>query len=139
MAKYIIDTNIFISALWNKRARKVIEKILKEKDKILMCKEILDEYKLIINRLFDKNIIGNNEKKKLKGLFKKILNNSKIVKVIKKVELCRDSKDDIFLSLALQEKAHYIVTGDKDLIEIDKELLLKAGMKKLKIIRIAEV
>jgi len=139
MAKYIIDTNVFISALWNKRARKVIEKILKEKDKILMCKEILDEYNLIINRLFDKNIISNDKKKELKGLFKKILNNSKIVKVIKKVELCRDSKDDIFLSLALQEKAHYIVTGDNDLIEIDKKLLLKAGMKKLKIIRIAEV
>jgi predicted nucleic acid-binding protein len=68
-----------------------------------------------------------------------MLNSAKKIEVTKKINICRDPKDDIFLSLAFQENAHYIVTGDKDLLEINKELLLKLGLKKLKIIRISEI
>ena len=39
------------------------------------------------------------------------------------LNLCRDSKDDKFISLAEQENAKYLITGDKDLLSIKPELV----------------
>jgi putative PIN family toxin of toxin-antitoxin system len=39
----------------------------------------------------------------------------------KKLSLCRDSKDDMLLESCLEARADYLVTGDKDLLEL-KEL-----------------
>ena len=43
---------------------------------------------------------------------------SKLVKVTSKVEVCRDPKDNFLLSLAKDGKADYLITGDKDLLDI---------------------
>ena len=36
------------------------------------------------------------------------------------IHLCRDSEDDFLLDLAQTAKAHYLITGDKDLLVIQK-------------------
>jgi len=36
------------------------------------------------------------------------------------VKLCRDAADDYLLSLAKTSRAHFLVTGDKDLLVIGK-------------------
>jgi predicted nucleic acid-binding protein len=64
MAKYIIDTNIFIASIWNKKAELAIKKANKKNNTIIICSEILKEYKLIIQRMVDKNIITDFQKKK---------------------------------------------------------------------------
>lgn len=43
---------------------------------------------------------------------------SKKAKVDKVEEICRDPKDDFLLALSKESKANYLVTGDKDLLEI---------------------
>jgi uncharacterized protein len=40
--------------------------------------------------------------------------------VISQVSVCRDPKDDKFLSLALDSKADFLVTGDKDLLTLER-------------------
>jgi len=42
----------------------------------------------------------------------------KKVQVITKLEICRDPKDNKFLELAKTIQADYIVTGDKDLLDL---------------------
>ena len=42
------------------------------------------------------------------------------VEVNSNVKICRDPKDDFLLSLALDSKAEYLITGDKDLLELEK-------------------
>jgi putative PIN family toxin of toxin-antitoxin system len=38
---------------------------------------------------------------------------------LKKIEsICRDPKDDFLLAMAKESKADYLITGDKDLLEI---------------------
>lgn len=51
------------------------------------------------------------------------------VKTITK--LCRDAKDDFLLSLAIDGKADFLITGDSDLLELNQ-------LKKTKIITIAD-
>ena len=41
------------------------------------------------------------------------------VEITERVKLCRDSKDDMYLELALSGKADCIVTGDKDLLVLN--------------------
>lgn len=41
------------------------------------------------------------------------------VKVKTKVSVCRDPKDDFLLALAIDGKADYLITGDKDLLTLE--------------------
>ncbi|MEQ1586435.1 MAG: putative toxin-antitoxin system toxin component, PIN family, partial [Cyclobacteriaceae bacterium] len=43
-----------------------------------------------------------------------------IVDVKSRVEICRDPKDNFLLSLAKDSKATYLLTGDKDILDIKK-------------------
>lgn len=44
---------------------------------------------------------------------------SRIVPIARKVHVCRDPRDDIFLDVALNGEAKAIITGDEDLLELD--------------------
>jgi len=41
-----------------------------------------------------------------------------LIKVTTELELCRDRKDNFLLNLAADSQADFLVTGDKDLLEI---------------------
>ena len=41
-----------------------------------------------------------------------------IVSVTSNVNLCRDPKDNFLLSLAKDSKTNYLITGDKDLLDV---------------------
>ena len=43
----------------------------------------------------------------------------KLVKVESNVKLCRDSKDNFLLNLAIDSEADYLVTGDLDLLDLN--------------------
>jgi len=40
---------------------------------------------------------------------------------MEKASICRDPKDDAYLSLCIAAKADFLVTGDKDLLAVDPE------------------
>ena len=41
------------------------------------------------------------------------------MKVKSNIEICRDEKDNFLLNLALDSKADYLLTGDKDLLILE--------------------
>ncbi|WP_445737643.1 putative toxin-antitoxin system toxin component, PIN family [Mariniflexile sp.] len=43
-----------------------------------------------------------------------------LIKVKSKINICRDSKDNFLLNLSVDSKADYLITGDKDLLILDK-------------------
>ena len=55
-----------------------------------------------------------------------------LINVTSNIKICRDSKDNFLLNLAIDSKANYLVTGDKDLLEIKK-------IKRTKILTIKEL
>ena len=46
---------------------------------------------------------------------------SLVITIISKINACRDTKDNMFLELAKDGKANFLITGDKDLLVL-KEL-----------------
>ena len=42
----------------------------------------------------------------------------KLVEPVRKMKLCRDPKDDMFLECAVSSRSEYIVSGDDDLLSL---------------------
>jgi len=55
----------------------------------------------------------------LERLLLQIKNEAEFIEVTSDIRLCRDPKDDFLLSLAKDGKATHLITGDKDLLDIE--------------------
>ena len=55
----------------------------------------------------------------------------KLVKVKSNINICRDEKDNFLLNLLIDSKADYLITGDKNLLILEK-------IKKTKILTFSE-
>lgn len=115
--KIIVDTNIWISFLIGKELQYLKDLILDEKIKIITCDQLINEIRLVTSReslrkYFDKEKVGD-----LLTLLE-ILSRRVNISIIE--SHCRDPKDDFLLALSRESRAHYLITGDKDLLELKK-------------------
>jgi uncharacterized protein len=115
---FIFDTNTLISATIrpNSVPDKAFRKALLLGD-VLYSDETLEELRTVLNRpKFDKYITLEERQK----FFKYYLQVSiKIDAPTLDMPVCRDPKDDKYLALADASKAHFIVTGDLDLLVLN--------------------
>lgn len=110
--KVIVDTNVFISAVWRDRTPEaVIIWICSQADwQWVVSKEIKKEYKEVLRRKkfsFPPSVIKEWEEV--------IDENTTEVQVGEQINFPRDQKDAKFLACALSCEADYLITGDKDL------------------------
>jgi uncharacterized protein len=121
MIKVIIDTNIYFSGYaFHGSPLEVIE-IIGGDNFIVYCSfQIWDEIvnKFLLGRLQEiQKEFYDIEKVKL---FLDNLEKSLTFKVTTtKLDICRDTKDNMILELAQETGADYIITGDKDLLTLN--------------------
>ena len=126
--RIIIDTNLWISFLLSDTFSK-IDSVLKNNTAVLIfSKELLEEFLEVVQR---PKFVRYFSSEKINELLDSIELYAEFVDVNSEVELCRDSKDNFLLALAKDGKATHLITGDKDLLVLDK-----AG--KTKIVTIAD-
>ncbi len=115
--KIIIDTNLWISFLLSKKSSG-LDKFFKDKSiTLLFSQELLDEFIEVSRRPKLKkyfNIID------LESLLHQINLHAEFVEVTSESFACRDPKDNFLLALAIDSNANYLLTGDKDLLELKK-------------------
>lgn len=58
----------------------------------------------------------------------------RLAAIRERLAICRDPKDDAYLSLSRAVSADYLVTGDKDLLVLSRERLVSAGLQGLAIV-----
>jgi putative PIN family toxin of toxin-antitoxin system len=114
--KVVIDTNIWISYLIGTLLQDIDEKILSKEIRIVVSDEMLKELSEVSRRPKFKNIFTV---KRIKELFSLLDNYATVVLPSRKVNVCRDVKDNFLLEIALEGKADYLVTGDEDLLMLD--------------------
>ncbi|MCM0604895.1 MAG: putative toxin-antitoxin system toxin component, PIN family [Xanthomonadaceae bacterium] len=116
MIRAVIDTNVFASGIfWKGPPYKILDAWVVGKFKMIATAEILNEYETVIGDLSTR--YGYTEKQRILELVK--LNAEFVSPVLFTKPVCRDPKDDMFLSAALAGNAKYLVSGDKDLLVID--------------------
>ena len=114
----VLDTSVLISALlfkgelskfvglWQKG--KIVPVI--SKDTYQELRSVLEYPKFSLSQEEINTIIGNE-----------VLPHFEVVEVTKEIKgVCRDAADDKFISCALSASASYIVSGDKDLCDLNR-------------------
>ena len=117
--KIVLDTSVCVAALLSKSggSARILESVLAGKLNNFYTRDILEEMKRVLQR--EKFSL---EKEKCEHFLHLFGESSFQVVPLEEFQIvkCRDPKDDIFLSLANQVEANYLVTLDMDLLEVDK-------------------
>ena len=113
--KVIIDTNIWISFLIGKSLQGIQNHINSRHIKIITCDEQIVELTSVFNKPKIKKYFT---KEQVIEFFELLEESSLRIKIKTKSDLCRDPKDNYLVSLALDSKADYLITGDHDLLEL---------------------
>ena len=112
--KIVIDTNIVISGIFfGGYSREILKAVTKEKFEAYATNEIIIEYYKTVNDMIERKQ-GNLDISALQ----KFSRNIRIVYPSSNINICRDPDDDKFIECAVDAKALYIISGDKDLLTI---------------------
>lgn len=112
--RIVLDTNILISALiFGGKPHQVLSMILKNKIQALISPVLIAEFFDVVNKKFDLSA------QQLALTKSQIENKFEIVQPKNEIKISRDHDDNRVLEAALEGKCSYIITGDKDLLDLN--------------------
>jgi len=117
VSRIIIDTNLWISFLITRDFTKLDEIIFSRDAILIFSQELLEEFLEVAKRPKFRRFFSPSD---IENLLETIDEYAEFVKVIAKVDVCRDPKDNFLLSLSIDGAADFLITGDKDLLELVK-------------------
>ena len=114
--KIVIDNNVVISGVFfGGIPRQIIVEAVEHKISVFATVEIIEEYKEIVAEMI------NKKKGKLTtDILNPFITKLELIEPVTHTDICRDPDDNKFLSCAYDAKALYIVSGDKDLLDLKK-------------------
>lgn len=115
--RLVIDTNLWISFIISRKYDQLDPLLFSNKARILFSAELIQELKAVISKPRLKKYFTENSLEEMLEVFEPFID---FIDVKSKIKVCRDAQDDFLLALAKDGKAHYLLTGDKDLIVIEK-------------------
>ncbi len=113
--KVIVDTNLWISFIISKKYNLLDNFLFSGKLRLLFSKELIDEIQQTILKPKLKFYFRDKALEKMLIAFEPFID---LIEVKSKIAKYRDPKDDFLLCLAKDGKADYLITGDKDLLDL---------------------
>jgi uncharacterized protein len=115
--RFVLDNNILVSALLIKNSPpfQIIKKI--EAQGLILYSEatLLELNRVLSRKKFDKYFTVEEKQE----FILKLIEMSELTEIKESITICRDSKDDKFLELAISGNANFIITGDQDLLVLN--------------------
>lgn len=120
MIRAVLDTNVLIAAVINVKAsvtQEIYQNFIALHFQLIISSHILEEVEELINR---ERIIKRHQRTttERKAIISELKSLSYIVPGSIKVEVTRDPDDNKVISAALDGGANYIVSRDKDLLDL---------------------
>jgi putative PIN family toxin of toxin-antitoxin system len=115
--KIIIDTNLWISFIISSKQSLLDSFLFNKEARLLFSTELITEIQETITKPKLKKHFKTNALEEMLSTFEPFID---LIEVESIVTVCRDSKDNFLLALAKDGKADYLLTGDKDLLELKK-------------------
>jgi putative PIN family toxin of toxin-antitoxin system len=110
----VIDTNVFVSAIvFGGHPRKLINLIADDVLSLVTAEELLTELRRIIIAKFPEFIEDLTKVEKLLESYATWVRLGGVT-----IAVSRDPGDDKFIEVAVLGNCHYIISGDKDLLDI---------------------
>ncbi len=126
----VLDANVLVSAVFGGVPFRAVQLAYKYQ----VCfspsieKELLTLPDKLAKKLSSENILM------LRHHLRVLLAKGRQVKVTRYIHCCRDSKDNAYLETCLAAKANYLITGDKDLLDLPARTLERAGLGSLLVV-----
>ena len=130
MVRIVIDANVLISAAFGGTPLDAVSRAFSIGE-VCLSPTIVAEIGGTIGRLSTK--LGDEKTKILPALWERFESLCRMAEPERNVLICRDPKDDAYLSLCAAVRADYLITGDKDLLAVEPSRL-SAFPKGLKIL-----
>lgn len=114
--RVVVDTNVVISGtFFGGKPRRVVEAIVDGIVDASASAAILEEYDDTVEAVVRKGY-GNFDA----SGFRQFVDSLGLINPITKVSVCRDPDDNKFIECAVDSNAIYIVSGDKDLLDLGR-------------------
>jgi putative PIN family toxin of toxin-antitoxin system len=115
--KVILDSNLWVSFLISKKLVSIDKLIENEKIRLIFSDELISEFIDVVSRPKFKKYFSKADIEEILDYFDQY---GILVNVISDVKVCRDRKDNFLLNLSIDSKADYLITGDQDLLVLEK-------------------
>ena len=115
--RIVIDTNLWISFLITKNFTKLDEILFSRKCTLVFSQELLNEFLDVVKRPKFRRFFSASD---IENILETIDEYADFIEVKSKIKDCRDPKDNFLLSLSVDGNADYLLTGDKDLLDLNK-------------------
>lgn len=115
MIRIALDTNVLMSGIfWSGPPYQILKSWQKQKIKLVISPDILEEYRRVGDILFKKYPTID-----IKPIIDLIVINSELCETKKlNYPISKDPDDDKFIAVCLATNCKIIVSGDKDLLEV---------------------
>lgn len=114
--RIVIDTNVLISGVFfGGFPREILNAVVENRLTACATAEIIAEYEEIVQVMIIRKQGHIN-----RHLLAPLVQALDVIEPITHLHLCRDPDDDKFIGCAKDAKALYIVSGDKDLLVLEK-------------------
>jgi uncharacterized protein len=115
--RFVLDNNILVSALLIKNSPpfQIIKKIEAQGLTLYSEPTLLELNRVLSRKKFNKYFTVEEKQE----FILKLVEMSELIEIKESITICRDSKDDKFLELAISGNADFIITGDQDLLVLN--------------------
>ena len=120
MANVVIDANVLVSSVFGGLPLESVTLAL-QRHNVCYSDDIEKELRGVLQKLTSK--LRESQINALQRNVSQFLSFCKKIPVTEKLAICRDAKDNRYLSLCKQVSADFLITGDKDLLTISKKAL----------------
>jgi putative PIN family toxin of toxin-antitoxin system len=112
--RFVFDTNVLVSALLFEQSKPAqILFFALEQGEILLSTDLVNEIHEVIYRKKFNRYISNEQRDEF---LTALVQTGVLVEITENINVCRDSKDNMILELAVCGQADVIVSGDDDLL-----------------------
>ena len=115
--RVVMDTNVLISGLLSttSTSAQAVEKAVTRAQLVAT----LDTLRELIEKLHSSKFESYVRRERRDALLERVVSLVEIIDVLQSIRASRDAKDDKFLEAAVNGRADVIVTGDKDLLDLN--------------------
>jgi putative PIN family toxin of toxin-antitoxin system len=115
--RVVIDTNVLISGLFSTTSTPAlaVEKAITQAQLVATTATLRELIETVLQPKFDRYV--SHERRE--ALLQRVASLVEMIEVLQHVRASRDPKDDKFLEAAVNGRANVLVTGDRDLLDLN--------------------
>ena len=127
--RIVLVCMIFLQAVLSKKsiAFKLFEYLESNSFRLFVSQETLDEVVDVLNRPPMRAKYSQITDESVENFLSRVLKKAVLIKTVSaKFKYSRDPMDEKYINLAVEAKAHFIVSRDKDLLDLMTDISVKA-------------